>query len=419
MPATLPPLTKRTRFDRSPVDFPPFTDPPPFSTSAIDATLEFHHAVVEKKLRLSKATTLAGYCRAAFELAGQMAPFCCGFICYRLPGGPLNQIVDVRGGDFDCPPWTALETTALCDQWLAQPSRKILRGDATVALRSRSRNLQSTRQTRTAPSRRHLLALIIASKTAPDQIDAVICLSRGETTGGFQTIDEIRLASVHEDLSGEWHRIRDRETEIATNRGLRNAVGRLPIPLIVMDWDLQIVTLNRAARDACDRWRNQPHLAPTTPGCAADLPGELQSVCERAREGWISLLNEVKRPNRILRYETTTACGLRATVTVNPPANTKFGTPTFQIEFEVPAPEHSSSESSHAINLLTRLAPAERDVVSLVRTGMSNQEIADALGRSLPTIKAELRSVFCKLRVASRTQLMVLFAAPAVSKSRV
>ncbi len=413
MTAALPPPTKRPRLDRIPLDLPPFADPTPFSTRAIDATIEFHHAAVEKKLRLSKATTLAAYCRGAFSLAGQMAPFCCGFICYRLPGGPLNQIVDARGGDFDCPPWTALETAALSAQWLKQPRRKILRGDATVPLRKHARNLPpNPRQTRIALSRRHLLALIIPSTTDPREIDALICLSRSEAAGDFQPIDEVRLASVHEDLSEDWHRIRDRETEIDTNRGLRSAVGRLPIPLIVLDWNLQIVTVNRAARDACDRWRNQPHLAPSSPCQAADLPTELQSVCQRARRDWIALLNEVKRPKRILRYETTTGCGQRATVTVNPPANTKFGAPTLQIEIETPRAGPSSSGSHHAINVLARLTPAERDVVGHVRSGNTNQEIADILGRSLPTIKSELRSVFCKLRVASRTQLICLFAAP-------
>ena len=44
----------------------------------------------------------------------------------------------------------------------------------------------------------------------------------------------------------------------------------------------------------------------------------------------------------------------------------------------------------------------------MVSDGMSNQEIADALGRSLNTVKSELHAVFKKLEIPSRARLMAL-----------
>ena len=51
--------------------------------------------------------------------------------------------------------------------------------------------------------------------------------------------------------------------------------------------------------------------------------------------------------------------------------------------------------------------PAERVVVGLVCEGMSNKEIAAALGRAEPTIKHQLSTAMQKLGVQSRCQLIV------------
>jgi DNA-binding CsgD family transcriptional regulator len=44
----------------------------------------------------------------------------------------------------------------------------------------------------------------------------------------------------------------------------------------------------------------------------------------------------------------------------------------------------------------------------MVNEGKSNQEIADALGRQLNTVKSELHSVFRKLEILSRARLIAL-----------
>jgi DNA-binding CsgD family transcriptional regulator len=54
---------------------------------------------------------------------------------------------------------------------------------------------------------------------------------------------------------------------------------------------------------------------------------------------------------------------------------------------------------------LQLLSGAERDVALRAAKGQSNQAIADARGASVHTIANQLRSVFCKLGVASRHEL--------------
>lgn len=53
------------------------------------------------------------------------------------------------------------------------------------------------------------------------------------------------------------------------------------------------------------------------------------------------------------------------------------------------------------------LSPRERELISLVRKGLRNREIAEQLGVTEGTIKVYLHSVFEKLGVSSRTELAI------------
>ena len=51
------------------------------------------------------------------------------------------------------------------------------------------------------------------------------------------------------------------------------------------------------------------------------------------------------------------------------------------------------------------LSPRELDVVDLVRTGMTNRAIADALYIGPETVKTHLKNIYSKLGVSSRWEL--------------
>lgn len=60
--------------------------------------------------------------------------------------------------------------------------------------------------------------------------------------------------------------------------------------------------------------------------------------------------------------------------------------------------------SSHSTSLLSQLTPREREVLSYLRQGATNQIIAEELSISPTTVKNHLAHVFKKLRVQNRTQ---------------
>lgn len=61
------------------------------------------------------------------------------------------------------------------------------------------------------------------------------------------------------------------------------------------------------------------------------------------------------------------------------------------------------------------LTEAERDVVTLLLEGRSNQEIATMRGRSYRTIANQLAAIYRKLGVASRTELIAALDASGAS----
>ena len=58
---------------------------------------------------------------------------------------------------------------------------------------------------------------------------------------------------------------------------------------------------------------------------------------------------------------------------------------------------------------VVKLTPAEAAVVAHLARGLTNPEIAAALGKSVGTVKGQLAKVYRKLGVKNRIRLMMLF----------
>jgi DNA-binding CsgD family transcriptional regulator len=64
----------------------------------------------------------------------------------------------------------------------------------------------------------------------------------------------------------------------------------------------------------------------------------------------------------------------------------------------------NDNRSNIMINETNQLSEREREILRLVASGLSNQQIANQLGISVNTVKVHLRNVFSKIGVASRTE---------------
>lgn len=70
---------------------------------------------------------------------------------------------------------------------------------------------------------------------------------------------------------------------------------------------------------------------------------------------------------------------------------------------------HPDPDSSDAPRGVVKLTRAEAQVVSHAARGLSNKEIARALGKAETTVRNQLQSVYRKLGVRSRLRLIVMF----------
>lgn len=68
---------------------------------------------------------------------------------------------------------------------------------------------------------------------------------------------------------------------------------------------------------------------------------------------------------------------------------------------------HKNGESDTLPRKLALLSPREREIISLVGAGLKNQQIADQLFLSDVTVRHHLTSIFKKLNVADRLELVI------------
>lgn len=75
--------------------------------------------------------------------------------------------------------------------------------------------------------------------------------------------------------------------------------------------------------------------------------------------------------------------------------------------FVVVCLDEATDDRSGALGQLT---PVERAVAALVAEGLSSQAIAVQRGRSIRTVENQISAILRKLRVASRTELVIALA---------
>lgn len=74
--------------------------------------------------------------------------------------------------------------------------------------------------------------------------------------------------------------------------------------------------------------------------------------------------------------------------------------------------EELRSASHHSAAAGTQLTDKEIEVLELLARGLSNKEIAEKLGRALPTIKEHLQHIYDKLHVHSRAAAVAKYLKP-------
>jgi DNA-binding CsgD family transcriptional regulator len=235
-----------------------------------------------------------------------------------------------------------------------------------------------------------------------------IAIMRTATQGDLSLAEMKLLHQLYPQFLTALCRLRSLEREHSVLMGLEEFLSRLPLPTILLRWNLRPIYQNKAAREFCAVWEKGSKEAKLT-NAASPIPSEILDRCRLLKQQCA----DAQRPNR---RQTGFEQGqvrhprrphLRATLRLKQLSSVGVALPHFLIECEDLRRRRAEAVSSRLPHLV-RLTRREQEVARLVCEGRSNQEIADQACLSLPMVKKHLHAVFRKLEVNSRSRLIAL-----------
>jgi len=236
---------------------------------------------------------------------------------------------------------------------------------------------------------------------------------RTAVQGDFLPAEMKLLQELYPQFLTALHRLGALEREHSVRMDLEEFLSRLPLPTILLRWNLKPIYQNRAARDFCAVWEKGPEEAQLTKA-TSPIPAEILDRCRLLKQQWSDAqprtLSGPQTGFKEERVHHPRSPHLRATLHLKQLSSAGVTRPHFLIECEdlrsstAPRAGPTRSRLPH----LARLTRREQEVARLVCEGRSNQEIADDAGLSLPTVKKHVHGIFRKLEVTSRSRLMTL-----------
>ena len=239
----------------------------------------------------------------------------------------------------------------------------------------------------------------------------VIVIMRNAKQGAFSQLEMKLIRQLYAQFRTALDRLRSLERERVVRVAFEKFMRRVPLPTILLRWNLRLVYQNQAAADFCSVWQRGTERARLIKTKAA-LPSEILDRCRTLKKRWeqLSPLNASHSAFKDEVVHHPTRRHLRATISLKQISSAGLARPHFLIEFEnlrrfvVSKDEVDGTRLSH----LVRLTRREQELARLVCDGRSNQEIADKSSLSLETVKKHLHSVFRKLEVSSRSRLIAM-----------
>jgi DNA-binding CsgD family transcriptional regulator len=252
-----------------------------------------------------------------------------------------------------------------------------------------------------APQKRsHAIGLFFWQR---QRLLGIIVIMRTAKQGDFTPVQTKLLRRLYPQFETALRRLRLLERERAARTALESFLSRLPLPTMLLGWNLRLVYQNKAAREFCNLWAVGPESAPLTK-VDAPVPTEILDRCRRLKKEWREA-SQLATPRMVLRQEVihhSKWSFLRATLSMRQLSVGSVARPHFLIECE------ELRRPATPLPHLVRLTQREQQLTRLVCDGRSNQEIADEAGLSVAMVKKHLHSIFHKLEVPSRSRLIAL-----------
>ena len=240
---------------------------------------------------------------------------------------------------------------------------------------------------------------------------SVIVIMRTAKQGAPTAPQMKLLRHLYPHFHAALRRLSSLEREHAPRVAFEEFIKRLPLPTILLRWNLKLIYQNQAAREFCALWQRGPQAARILKA-DAPVPREILEGCRELKRRWRQdrqspPLRTPGGPSWKTLVHHPELPHLRATISLRQIASVGVTRPHFFIECEELL-RSSQKRGPSPLPHLAQLTRREQQMTHLVCEGRSNQEIADEAALSLAVVKKYLHSIFGKLEVSSRSQLIAL-----------
>ena len=247
------------------------------------------------------------------------------------------------------------------------------------------------------------------------RMQGFLLLHRAKDEGDFSEAELRTLRNLQPHLETALSRVIAVRRQQAQKNLLAGVLRPLPLPLVLCDWRLNVVCESAAGLEARTVWElGEDRARRLNLSGRRPLPQDLAEFCRSQINAWVM----AEPPRRLAlekeahELEHPSTPRLRAKVQMVRQQRFPLIKPLFLLRFESELSQRHLVRAEHAsagnFPLLAKLSSCERELALLVCEGHSNARIARQLGKSASTIKAQLHSVFEKLRVKSRSKLVAL-----------
>jgi DNA-binding CsgD family transcriptional regulator len=239
---------------------------------------------------------------------------------------------------------------------------------------------------------------------------AILTFLRTEEQGDFTDEEVALLGPVQLHFESAVRRVAQIQESTLGANSLTQFIAGLPTAALVLDWELQVLHYNPAAEDLCLLWRYGDKAKSVKRGAPLQVPGDIQAfIAEKKNSSFVERKFQGKLPPRptALQLDHPTIAGLYVGISFVPARNLTLSKGTFLLALHHQPPK---PDENQVYDLWARLSRREREIVKLALAGKNSVEISTSLGTAAKTVRLQFSSVYKKLGIKTRFELLALFA---------
>lgn len=367
----------------------------------------------ERLLALFAAKDLETLIDSAFSLL--RAAVACDFATafYRSAGNGLLKERDSRGREYQ-PAFMRryLELTPALAIAMANPGIKLI--TTRTALPRFSKDLKRSAfylEIMQPQGWRHGVALCFWGDPPAESPIFVTSVYRIEGQSDFSNHELAALERLHPFLDSAVNRVHERAAAETVRDGMAIVVDDETRGVVILDRNYLLVQANPVARQLSAAWVDEANTPAERSSGAWRLPSVLLGVCRELSHEWQSLVHanpDARGLRRQRRVVHPYVAGLTASITMVCPNTPDLGEPTFVIELDRRVHGVAVDIPDGSAPVLQKMTTAERAVALALADGLSNQEIADQLGKTVDAVKFLLHRIYQKTGLPNRTALVAV-----------